>query len=275
MSADVPTTPAPHATEQGPKVWARLQAFVTRRGLALCFVAMGLGLIAVVIEFGALSHDKDYWLIGLPGYITGLGTLALAGVTVWIAVTDRRRDDERANEARQDADGRATAEANRRRGELQRSYAREMIEAVEDIKTELPGIIKLSIADARLDDGVLAPMAATLRARDAMARLKNVTRTSAILCGNNEIRDRMAHLWVLSQQAQGVKPRSEPENAEAFMDRLKGDVITYCVFTIVGIEQWASYQDITGLNQLPPMLSAANTTVRYGRRAKSRSTGKP
>lgn len=217
-------------------------------GHRLALLAMGLAVTAIAIGVGVLVDEKDYWLLALPAYITGIGTLALAGVTVWIARTDRRRDDERASTERQAADKRALDEWNRRRAELQHSHARELIEAVEEIKYSAASLIELPLADA---GGAQHPFVAGSgidRADRALTRLRNVCRTTAILAGNPEIRRRLSQLLVICNRVRGVVPRQKATGIE---DRLKADVIAYCVYTVAGIEQWASYQKITAISDGP------------------------
>jgi hypothetical protein len=116
---------------------------VSDRRIAL--IATSLAVFAIAIGTGVLVDEKDFWLLALPAYITGIGTLALAGVTVWIAQTDRRRDDYRASDERQAAQNRAIDEWNRRREELQRSYARDLIEVVEEIKNSTTSLLELPL----------------------------------------------------------------------------------------------------------------------------------
>lgn len=80
------------------------EAIHTRNGRIAIVVAVVL--FAVIIVFAALVGGPwaEYWRIAIPGLLTGIGTLALAGVTVWLSIGQRLRDDELRNaEALRDA----------------------------------------------------------------------------------------------------------------------------------------------------------------------------
>ena len=51
------------------------------------------GLAFVLFQAYGEPPGKDFWSVAVPGALTGIGTLALACVTVWLSVSERRRDD--------------------------------------------------------------------------------------------------------------------------------------------------------------------------------------
>lgn len=56
------------------------------------FLCIIVGVALYVLHRAWNSHRDDYWSIALPGVATGGGTLALAGVTVWLSGLQWHRD---------------------------------------------------------------------------------------------------------------------------------------------------------------------------------------
>jgi hypothetical protein len=72
--------------------------------------------IAFVIAFilTRASDERagdDFWSVAVPGVLTGFGTLGLAVVTVWLSLTERRRDDRLRAEQFRDVEDRVRASA--------------------------------------------------------------------------------------------------------------------------------------------------------------------
>ena len=77
-------------------------------------VVIGAVLIVVTAHY---TEPKDFWGVALPAIMTGVGTLALATVTVVLAVQDRRRDDALRLEGRTRAQEEAAVAARRKQAE--------------------------------------------------------------------------------------------------------------------------------------------------------------
>lgn len=143
------------------------------------------------------------------------------------------------------AEDRAKDEWSQRRAELQRSYARELIEAVEELKNTTGSLLDL-------------PWLTTPSRQAAVSTAPTgLSRTSATSAApppsspaTPEIRNRLNQLLLICNQVRGLVPRNPGTGIE---NRLKADVIAYCVYTVAGIEQWASYQDITATSDGPAL----------------------
>lgn len=60
---------------------------------------VGAYVLTFILTFVLMkAHDEpkgsDFWSVAVPGALTGFGTLALACVTVWLALGERKRDDQ-------------------------------------------------------------------------------------------------------------------------------------------------------------------------------------
>jgi hypothetical protein len=68
-----------------------------RRPLIGALTALLILVLGSSVYVGIRAHSEprgeDFWSVAVPGLLTGFGTLALAVVTVWIALSERSRDD--------------------------------------------------------------------------------------------------------------------------------------------------------------------------------------
>lgn len=85
--------------------------------------ALVLATVAGGLATRRFAHDGDEFLfVGVPTYLTGLGTLLLALVTVFVAKEDRRR----ANQEREQVKALQREEAQARRDERKRAQAQQV-----------------------------------------------------------------------------------------------------------------------------------------------------
>lgn len=64
---------------------------LTRNGISALAVAVLAFALLAVISYQD-GPRADFWRIAIPGLLTGIGTLILAGVTVWLSMRERQQE---------------------------------------------------------------------------------------------------------------------------------------------------------------------------------------
>ena len=132
---------------------------------ALTFV----GLVVLALFYGS---ERDYWLIAIPTYLTGVGTLGLgwfAYRTMFVEAADRRRLQEQADVERRRADGFQQAEAARVRAEARARQAG-LISAWPSMTRFDPRFVKTRESGGVIAEGAMIPAAIIYNASRAPIR---------------------------------------------------------------------------------------------------------
>lgn len=243
----------------------------TNRRLALVLLVVAMLFVLAMVGV-SLWTESDFWLIALPAYVTGAGTLALAVATVVLATGDRDRDDRKRKEDRDRddhkraedreqaaedarlaraasdraaADARDEAEARlqrewdhqeaTRRAEFQRVYAEPLIEILDRLRAHalvIPFLPHHSGAGG-YDEFRRED------ARRAIADLKHASRSTVVLVGNRELSRRFGVLVTLAMQAAEALPPHA-----IVPSRIGHDLLAYSLYVRFGIHELLESGDV-------------------------------